>query len=69
MLLLLVAGLFFTLLIGVNVGSLRQRIDRQNLEYQMIIEDDSIIIFDRDRFVGKVELQGQLDSLMIKDNE
>jgi len=38
-------------------------------EYQFIVVDDSVDVFDGKRFVGTVELQGQLDSLITEDNK
>lgn len=40
-----------------------------NPEYQFIVVDDSIIVYDGNREVGTVKLQGQLDSLIVDDNE
>ena len=71
----IVIGLFIIITIVsiyiVNrIGSINDRLDRANVEYQFIIDDkDSIIVFDKERIVGRVKLEGQLDSLMIDDNE
>ena len=67
--LFLVAGLYFSLQTNKTLQSINQRLDRQNMEYQMVVEDDSIIIFDKNRFVGKVKIQGQLNNLIIEDNQ
>ena len=67
--LFLVAGLYFSVKTTSTLQSINQRLDRQNIEYQMVVEDDSIIIFDKNRFVGKVKIQGQLDSLILEDNQ
>lgn len=37
-------------------------------EYQMNVTDDSITIYDGNRVVGTVKIQGQLDSLITLDN-
>jgi hypothetical protein len=66
--LFLVAGLYFSVKTTSTLQSINQRLDRQNMEYQIVLEDDSIIVFDKNRFVGKVKCQGQLNSLMIEDN-
>jgi hypothetical protein len=66
--LFLVASLYFSLKITTTLQSINQRLDRQNTEYQMVVQDDSLIIFDNNRFVGKVKCQGQLDSLITEDN-
>lgn len=66
--LFLLLGLYFSVKNTAEIKSIKERMDRQDVEYQLIIEDDSLIIFDKDRFVGKVKCQGQLDSLLIEDN-
>lgn len=38
-------------------------------EYQFTITDDSATIYDYGRKVGTIKLDGELDKLMIKDNE
>lgn len=38
-------------------------------EYQMIVTDDSVMVFDGDRTVGTIKLEGQLDSLITIDNK
>jgi hypothetical protein len=38
-------------------------------EYQFIVTDDSVEVFDSNRFVGKIELEAQLDSLITLDNQ
>jgi hypothetical protein len=38
-------------------------------EYQFIITDDSVSVYDYNRFVGTIKLDGSLDSLMIEDNQ
>jgi len=66
----LLISLYISLYTVKRVDGINDRINRSNSEYQFIIdEEDSIIVFDKERLVGKIALQGQLDSLMIKDNE
>ena len=66
----LLISLYVSLYIIKRVDGINDRLDRANTEYQFIIDDeDSIIVFDKERLVGSVKLEGQLDSLMIKDNE
>lgn len=65
----LLIGLYVSLYTINRVESINDRLDRANTEYQMVVEDDSVIIFDRERYIGKVRLQGQLDSLIIIDNQ
>ena len=38
-------------------------------EYQFIVTDDSVTVFDSDRTVGTIKLEGQLDSLITLDNQ
>jgi len=45
-----------------------QRI-KDTAEYQFIITDDSITVYDYGRTVGTIKLDGSLDSLMIEDNQ
>lgn len=74
----------FTLIIGVIVlllvsyvslrsiqtlDSINNRLNRANAEYQFVLSQDSVIVFDNNRLVGTVRLEGQLDSLMVADNE
>jgi len=42
---------------------------KNSCEYQFIVTDDSITVYDGDKTIGTVKLEGQLDSLIIKDNE
>jgi hypothetical protein len=44
--------------------------EHPNREYTFDVTDDSIFVFtEDDKFVGGVKLEGQLDSLIIADNE
>jgi len=38
-------------------------------EYQIITTDDSVTVYDSGRIVGTIKLEGQLDSLIIFDNQ
>lgn len=67
--LLIIIGTLVSIYIVNRVDGIDDRLNRANSEYQMVIEDDSLILFDGDRLVGKVKLQGQLDSLIIEDNQ
>jgi hypothetical protein len=52
-----------------DLNALRERVDRNNYEYQIVIEDNNtIIVFDKERHVGTVKLEGALDSLLTADN-
>ena len=43
--------------------------ETNSAEYQFTITDDSISVYDFDRHVGTVKIEGQLEQLLIKDNE
>ena len=49
--------------------SCAQKNNRADIEYQLIVIDDSIILYDQNRIVGKVKLEGELDNLIINDNQ
>jgi hypothetical protein len=61
-------GLYFSLKITKDLNAVSERIDRQNVEYQLVIDHDSIILFDKNRPVGKVKLEGDLEVLLMEDN-
>lgn len=42
--------------------------ERKNCEYQFVVIDRDIKVFDGNRVVGVVPIEGQLDSLIIADN-
>lgn len=68
------AVLFITAIVGVTyvaylMRKTNERIDRANVEYQFVVTDHTITVFDRNRIVGTVELEGQLDSLIAADNQ
>ena len=52
-----------------TLESINARIDRDNVEYQFVVTDSTITVWDDNRFVGTVKLQGELDSLIVADNE
>lgn len=52
-----------------TLDSINDRLNRANVEYQFVLSQDSITVFDNNRLVGTVRLEGQLDSLMVADNE
>jgi hypothetical protein len=66
--LLLLVGLFVSLKTVREMNNVSKRIDRINYEYQLVIENDSIIVFDKNRPVGKVKMEGQLQVLLMEDN-
>jgi hypothetical protein len=49
--------------------SVSARLDRANVEYQFVVTDSTITVWDHNRPVGTVRLEGQLDSLIIADNQ
>jgi hypothetical protein len=49
--------------------SVSARLDRTNVEYQFVVTDSTITVWDHNRPVGTVRLEGQLDSLIIADNQ
>jgi hypothetical protein len=38
-------------------------------EYQLIVTDDSVTVYDYERIVGTIKIEGQLDSLITLDNQ
>lgn len=57
----------FTLINKLN--NIEDRLDRANVEYQFVVTDDSLTVYDNNRVVGTVKIEGQLDSLIIADNK
>lgn len=52
-----------------TIDMISKRLDRVNVEYQFVVTDDSISVYDDNRVVGTVKIEGQLDSLIIADNK
>ena len=73
--LLLVTGFLFSLCLYLSYRSIKtmesinNRVDRANVEYQFVITDSLITVYDANRVVGTVKIEGQLDSLITADNE
>jgi len=40
-----------------------------NSEYQFVVNDSMITVYDNNRIVGTVKIEGQLDSLIMLDNQ
>jgi hypothetical protein len=62
----------FVLLLVVICGVLAlhiKSIEVDETEYQFYVTDDSISVYDYDRYIGTVKLEGQLKELIEKDNE
>ena len=52
-----------------ELKAINDRLDRANVEYQFVVTDSTITVWDDNRWVGTVKLEGQLDSLIISDNQ
>jgi len=52
-----------------TLDSINNRMDRSNVEYQFVVTDSTITVWDDNRWVGTVALEGQLDSLITSDNQ
>ena len=55
---------FYTVLDGIN-----GRVDRHNVEYQFVLTDCYMTVYDDNRIVGTIEIEQKLDSLIMADNE
>lgn len=72
---LLLTGIFFSVCMYLSFKSvqtlqaLNNRLDRANVEYQFVVTDSMITVYDANRVVGTVKLEGQLDSLITSDNQ
>lgn len=53
----------------IEINKLRSRIDRQPVEYQFVVTDSMMTVFNGDQVVGTVKIQGQLDSLLVDYNQ
>lgn len=52
-----------------TLASINNRLDRANVEYQFVVTDRTITVWDDNRLVGTVKLQGELYKLIVADNE
>lgn len=72
---MLLMGIFFSVCMYLSFKSvqtlqaLNNRLDRANVEYQFVVTDSMITVYDANRVVGTVKLEGQLDSLITSDNQ
>lgn len=57
------------LLLIMSYSEIIRAVYSKSKEYQMNVTQDSITVFDGERTVGTVKIEGQLDSLIIKDNQ
>lgn len=67
---LLLIGIMFTVIYvtAKTLGSVEERVNRLNSEYQMVVTDSNVTIFDANRVVGTVRLEGELNDLITSDN-
>lgn len=67
---LLLLGVMWTVIYVTSktLGSVEDRFDRLNTEYQMVVTDSTVTVFDANRVVGTVKLEGELCDLMVSDN-
>lgn len=63
---LVAAGILLAVL---SYGELLRVLNQQSKEYQMNVTQDSVKVFDGERVVGTIKLEGQLDLLITKDNQ
>lgn len=52
-----------------KIESINDRLNRANVEYQFVVTDSMMTVYDDNLVVGTVKLQGQLDSLLVDYNE
>lgn len=52
-----------------TLDAINSRINRAKTEYQFVVTDTVMTVWDNNRLVGEVKIEGQLDSLIIADNE
>ena len=74
----IVFGLMFVLCLGLLVASIQtlnkveeriERMNRMSVEYQIVITDTTVSVYDDNRFVGEVRLEGELKHLINNDNQ
>lgn len=46
-----------------------ERLNRMSVEYQIVVIDSVVSVYDNNRFVGEVYLEGELESLINNDNQ
>ena len=47
------------------VNKIQDRLDRDSVEFQFVVTDSVMSVYDGDEYVGTVKIQGQLDSLLV----
>lgn len=68
-LVLLILSLYVGLKSLIAIDKINDRIDRQPVEYQFVVTDSMMTVFNGDQVVGTVKVQGQLDSLLVDYNQ
>jgi hypothetical protein len=69
-LILILATLLISVFIQIiTIHNINNRFDRINVEYQFIVTDNTITVYDKNNVIGTVKLEGQLDSLLIDYNQ
>ena len=66
---LIAVSMLLSLISFNKITATDERINRMNYEYQLVVEDNIVKIFDGNRYVGKALLQGELNELIISDNQ
>lgn len=51
-----------------TLKSVEDHTNRLNTEYQMVVTDSTITVYDASRIVGTVKLEGELNDLIASDN-
>lgn len=52
-----------------SLKAIDNRIDRQAVEYQFVVTDSMMTVYNDNQVVGTVKIQGQLDSLLVDYNQ
>lgn len=68
-LVLLTLSLYLGLMSLMAIDKINDRIDRQLVEYQFVVTDSMMTVFNGENVVGTVRVQGQLDSLLVDYNQ
>lgn len=49
--------------------NINDRLDRSSVEYQFVVTDTLMTVYDHNRVVGTVRIEGELENLIIADNQ
>jgi len=66
---LLVVAVYLSFKSAAAIQAVNNRLDRAQSEYQIVVEDSMLQVFDGNNHIGTVKLQGQLDSLLVDYNQ